>query len=393
MINLRAILICGAVFLMAGHSYAQTVKDLEKQRKQTLQQLETTGNMLKETKRNETATINKLNLLNQDIKERKKLIGNINMEISALDGEMTMLNNRRDSLQSELESLKADYATLVRETHYASAQNSPLLFLLSADNFNQLIRRMRYMQSFAEYRKEQVRQIEDVQIEIDNQNALLAENRLQKQDALNEQQRAKDNLQRDERKQQKMLTDLKKKEKDLVAQQKKQQKKADELDKKIEALIEAAQQKASKTTLTKEQKLIAGGFEANKGRLPWPTEKGFIRGKFGVQPHPTLAHVTVNNKGVYIQTTAGSYARAVYEGEVTACFVNGSTNAVIIRHGNYYTVYSNLKTVLVKMGDKVKAKQNLGVIASDPDNDNVTEVFFQVRKEKDILNPSLWLAN
>jgi septal ring factor EnvC (AmiA/AmiB activator) len=247
------------------------------------------------------------------------------------------------------------------------------------------------MHEFAQYRKMQVGQIENKQAEIDEQNNLLQENRKDRQSALQVQKREQENLTRDERKQKKMLQELQKKEKDLLAQQKKQQKKMNDLNKKIDELINK-DVKRTANTLTKEEKLLAGGFEKNKGRLPWPTEKGFISGQFGVQQHPTLAHVTVNNKGVYIQTTSGSNARAVYEGEVSAIFVNDGQNVVIVKHGNYRTVYSNLTTLYVKTGDKLTAKQKIGKIYTDPENDNRTELFFQVRKDTDVLDPSQWLA-
>ena len=370
---------------------AQSVKDLQKQRQQTQKQLEETSKMLSQTKKNETATINKLNLLSKDISTRKELISGINSEIRALDSEMGFLSRRKDTLQRELNTLKQDYADLIRQTHYASMQQSPMLFLLSSKDFNQLLRRVRYMHEFAQYRKMQVGQIENKQAEIDEQNNLLQENRKDRQSALQVQKREQENLTRDERKQKKMLQELQKKEKDLLAQQKKQQKKMNDLNKKIDELINK-DVKRTANTLTKEEKLLAGGFEKNKGRLPWPTEKGFISGQFGVQQHPTLAHVTVNNKGVYIQTTSGSNARAVYEGEVSAIFVNDGQNVVIVKHGNYRTVYSNLTTLYVKTGDKLTAKQKIGKIYTDPENDNRTELFFQVRKDTDVLDPSQWLA-
>lgn len=370
---------------------AQTVKELEKQRKQALQQLENTNKMLNDTKKNETATVNKLNILNNDIKTRKRLINGINGEIQALDNEMLTLGQRKIELQSQLEALQDDYAELVRQTHYAQMQNSPLLFLLSAQDFNQLLRRIRYMQEFADYRKQQVRDIRNTQDEIEQQNQLLQENRKQKQDVLQVQKREQEKLARDERKQQQMLKDLKKKEKDLKAQQQKQQKRANDLNKKIDELINKDVKKSA-NTLTKEEQLLAGGFEKNKGRLPWPTETGYISGHFGVQQHPTLEHVTVNNRGIYIQTQKGSNARAVFEGEVSGIFVSDGRNVVIIKHGNYRTVYSNLTTLYVKQGDKVTAKQKIGKIYTDPDDDNKTEIFFQIRKNTDVLNPSLWLT-
>ena len=371
---------------------AQSVKDLEKQRNQTLKQLEQTGKMLNETKRNKTATVNKLNLLNQDIKTRKRLINGINNEIYALDKELRILNLQKDSLSRQLDLERERYAQTVRQSHYLQMQNSPLLFLLSADDFNQMLRRARYLQQMASYRRQQAVLIQTEQQKIDERDKQIKQNRKDKQKVLNVQQREKDNLARDERKQKKMLQDLKKKEKDLLAQQKRQQKKADDLNKRIDELIKKDIKKDA-NKLTKEEMLVAGGFEKNKGKLPWPTEKGYISGNFGVQQHPTLSHVTVNNKGVYIQTTAGSVARSVYEGEVSAVFVSDGQNVVIVKHGNYRTVYSNLTTLYVKNGDKLNAKQRIGKIYTDPENDNKTELFFQIRKDTDILNPSLWLAN
>ena len=369
---------------------AQNVKDLQKQQRELQQQLEQTAQMLKQTKQNETATENKLNLLNNDIKTRKKLIRNIQGEINALNGEMGTLRQKRFTLQKELEAYKEDYARLVRETHYADMQQSPLLFLLSAKNFQQLIRRVQYMQQFAAYRKEQVKKIESLQSDIDIQNTLLEERKQNRSTALQSQKREQDKLTRDERKQKDMLKSLKKQEKNLLAKQKEQQKKVDALNKQIEEMI--AKQVRTTTTLTKEQQLIAGGFEANQGRLPWPVEKGFISGYFGKHQHPVHEHVTINNKGIYLQTVSGADARSIYEGEVSSCAQINGNYAVIVQHGNYRTVYSPLKKIYVKQGDKVKAKQAIGEIVTDTSEDNKTELYFQIYKDRSIINPGLWLA-
>ncbi len=368
--------------------YADKVKDLQKERQKIEKQMQETNQMLEQTKKRERSTLNKLDLLNNNIKNRKKLIKNINNEISALDSDLSDLSKQQGALQTEMERLKLEYAVLVRETHYADMHRSPLLFLLSSDSFQQLARRISYMRRFAQYRERQVREMESVQNEIDMKTQLLNDRRDERSRALQAQEKERQQLARDERKQQAMLKDLKKKEKQLLAQQKKQQKKADELQRKIDQLI----QKQSTETLTKEQQLLSGGFEANKGRLPWPVEKGFISGYFGTHQHPVYEHVTVNNKGIYLQVTAGSNARAVFEGEVSSCFVLGNTYAVIVQHGNYRTVYSNLKNLVVKQGDKVKAKQSIGTIVSDPANDNKTELYFQIYKDRTLLNPSNWLA-
>lgn len=380
------ILLC----LLSLAASADTVKQLQQKQKQLQQEIEQTNKMLQQTKKDETSTLNKLQLLSKNISTQKQLIRTLGSEITALDDEMQLLGLLRDSLQEELERCKADYARLVRETHYTSMQQSPLLFILSADDFQQMVRRVRYMQEFAHYRQEQAAHIEQIQAEIDARNDALQTNRKDKEQALQSRKRQQESLARDEKKHKNMLNNLKKKEKDLTAQLKKKQKKAAELNKKIDDAIR--KQTATKTTLTKEQQLVAGGFEQNKGKLPWPVEKGYISGKFGKQQHPVYEHVVTDNKGIYIQTTAGMQARAIYKGEVTSCFLVGNTYAVIVQHGNYRSVYSNLSKLNVKQGDKIETKQTLGTIYSDPEQDNKTELYFQIYQDRNILNPASWIC-
>ena len=371
---------------------AESVKDLQKKQRKLQDEIEQTNRMLEQTKKDETATLNKLQLINKNIKNQKQLIHTLDNEIVALNREMKQLGATRDSLQIVLERYKDDYAEMVRKSHYARVQQSPLLFLLSSDNFQQLARRTRYLQEFARFRQEQVRRIENTQAEIDTQNELLRANKSDKETALSSRKREQENLKRDERKQQNMLNQLKSKEKDLSKQLQQKQKKVAALNKKIDEMVRKQTEKASKTTLTKEQKLLAGGFEANKGRLPWPVEKGMISGHFGKQQHPVYSQVTIDNKGIYLQTVAGAKARSVYKGEVTSCFMIANTYAVIIQHGNYRTVYSNLIKLMVKQGDKVEPKQAIGTIFTDPEQDQKTELYFQIYKDRDILNPELWIA-
>jgi septal ring factor EnvC (AmiA/AmiB activator) len=393
-LKVKGLLILLSIFIFQFSTClaADSVKDLQNKQKKLQQEIEHTNKMLKQTKKDETATLNKLQLTQQNIKNQKKLIRTLDNEITALDREMKALGNTRDSLQQVLESYKEDYARMTRQTHYARLQQSPLLFLISSDSFQQLARRARYLQEFAHFRQEQVARIARTQAEIDTQNELLQANRDDKKQALSSRKREQENLRRDERKQQTMLTQLKSKEKDLTKQLKQKQKKVAELNKKIDDMIRKQTAKDSKTSLTKEQKLIAGGFEANKGRLPWPVERGMISGHYGKQQHPVYSQVTIDNKGIYIQTTAGMKARAVYKGEVTSCFMVGGTYAVIVQHGNYRSVYSNLSKLNVKQGDKVDTKQVIGTIFTDPEQDQKTELYFQIYKDRNILNPELWIT-
>lgn len=371
---------------------ADDVQNLKKQQKQLQQEMEDTNKMLQQTKRNETATLNKLELLNRNIKTQQRLLSSLDNEIQALNREMNKLSGRRDELQDELEKRKSEYAELVRESHYNRMQQSPLLFLLSSDSFYRMLRRMRYLQEFASFRRREVERIEQLQHEIDEQNQMLDHNRSEKESTLKKQKREQENLNRDKKKQDAMLAELKKKDKDLTAQLKKQQKKAADLNKKIEQLVAAEANRQNKDKLTREEELVAGGFKANRGKLPWPIEKGFISGHFGKHQHPVYEHVTIDNKGIYLQTTQGARARAVYDGTVTSTFLMNGTYAVIIQHGNYRSVYAGLQSLQVKQGDNVKAKQNIGIIYSDSEQDNKTELYFQIYEDKEIKNPELWLT-
>lgn len=286
-----------------------------------------------------------------------------------------------------------------------------MLFLLSAESFDQSFRRLRYMQEFTAYRKQQIEKIDKTRQEIAQKTAQLTQHQ-QTQEVVKKQKNAEQQkLMDDKKKENTAYANLKQKEKNLQADLKKQQQIANDLNRKIEALIaeevRKAEEQRKKTgtaspdakpgtgvyTLTKEEQLISGNFAANAGRLLWPVERGFISGKFGVQPHPTLKYVTTNNKGVYIQTPTKTIARAVFEGVVTQRFsVPGSNNGVIIQHGQYRTVYANLTTIYVRVGEKVSAKQRIGQIYTDTENDNKTELFFQIWKERTILNPESWIA-
>lgn len=437
------------VFLLLTIAFAlpaQTVKDLERQRKQTLRNLENTSKMLDETKKSKQSSLNKLNIISKNIKERKVLIKNISTEICLMDVQIVKLDQEKNNLENKLQKLKSDYAKLVQEAHINRSLYTKIMFVLSANSFDQSFRRLRYIQEYSDYRKQQVREIEKVKTEIVHKNDSIQFHKTTKVQVVKQKETEATNLTKDQTKEKVLLTDLQKKEKKLRDDQKIQQKKANYLNNKIERIIAdqirraqakraAAEAKRvaiekkriadenraknsaktqtrserkaniaaaststttsslSVSTLTKEESLISGNFERNSGRLPWPTSSGFISGHYGIQQHPVLKHVTTNNKGIYIQTPAGSTARAVFEGVVTQRFsIPGSNNAVIIQHGNYRTVYANLTQIYVREGDHVNAKQAIGKIYTDDDRDNKTELYFQIWKDKNLQNPESWIA-
>lgn len=486
-----------SICITAFPTYSQSVKELEQQRKQMLKTLETTKKLLNETKRSQRSSLNKLTLISKNITERKVLISSMNTEIGKLEDQISLLDSEKEKLEGQLRTLKADYARLVQEAHLNRSVYAKIMFVLSSSSFDQSYRRLRYLQEYSDYRKQQVRQIEAVKIQIQQKNDSLQHHKLTKVEVVKQQEDEAQNLTKDQQKEQVLLTDLKKKEKKLSADARVQQKKASELNNKIAAMIaaeikraearkaaerqkhlaeqkaaeakrvaeakrladikkeeerkkrlaadeaavkrkeaeehaakvknEAAQEalkvarKAEETAkaeakaaageakkaaeeakpvdnsalemLTKEESLLNGNFSSNQGRLPWPTAGGFISGHYGIQPHPVLKHVTMNNKGIYIQTHSGSSARAVFDGVVTQRFsIPGSNNAVIIQHGNYRTVYANLTDIFVSVGQKVSTKQAIGRIYTDSNNDNKSELYFQIWNGKSILNPESWIA-
>jgi len=446
-IHLRIFVTVISLMTLVFTTQAQSVKDLEAQRKQTLQRLETTNKMLNETKNSKRSTLNKLTIIKKNITERKVLIQNISTEIGQLDVQIVQLDNEKSKLEKQLESLKSDYAKLVQEAHINQNLYAKIMFVLSAKTFDQSYRRLRYLQEYSDYRKEQVREIEDIKTRIIHKNDSLVVHKTTKVKVVQQKETEAQKLSKDEKNEKVLLTDLQKKEKSLRADVKIQQRKANELNNKIERIIaneirksearhqaaekkrmaaenaarnasrnaarnepkSTARNKASHTArpesdtandhspsvsvLTREESQVSGNFGRNIGRLPWPTSNGFISGHFGIHEHPILKHVTTNNKGVYIQTPAGSNARAVFEGVVTQRFsIPGSNNAVIIQHGNYRTVYANLTQIFVREGEHVSAKQAIGKIYTDDENGNKTELYFQVWKDKNLQNPESWIA-
>jgi len=422
--GITILLIILAGLLPGSFAGAQSVKELEEQRKNTLKLLETTSKVLSETRKTQQASVNKLSILTKSIEERSRLIRNIDREILALDMEMDRLQRETQRLEKQLEELRREYARMVQEAHINRNLYARIMFVLSAENFDQSLRRLRYLQEYATYRKLQVEQIEKTKQEIELRVNTVTAHRQTQVDIREKQASESKKLSVDQRKERGVLNQLKTREKTLQADIRRHQRRANELNRKIETLIaqeirkaeerkKAAERAASRketetkpgTTprpstrsaavdkLTKEEALISGNFASNAGRLPWPVEKGYISGRFGIQPHPVLKHVTTNNKGVYIQTPARSNARAVFDGQVTQRFsVPGSNNGVIIQHGQYRTVYANLTEIYVSVGQKVTAKQNIGRIFTDTESDNKTELFFQIWKDRTILNPESMIA-
>ena len=423
----RIILILFSSFLVL-FSQAETLKQLKKKQQKAKQNIEMTNRLLRENQRTQKNTVSNLAVLKKQISERQTLIKSLNEEVFLLDRNLNVLNKEKVELETQLSEAKAEYAKLIRHGYYHKTRSSQLMFVFSSESVSQAYRRMRYVQQYSRYRKEQTQKIQELTDALNGkQQALIATKNAKSETLINKQQEHQ-NLQRSQEKKEQMLSSLTKKESELKVLLEKQQKQAAQLNKKVDDMIAAeiaaaerrakakadaerkAKQKstasakssdsksstasssAPSVSMTKEEGLIAGGFEANRGRLPWPV-KGVITGHFGLHPHPVLDHVQVNNKGIYIQTSSGADACAVYDGEVTQVFaIPGNNTAIIVKHGNYRTVYANLGAAYVQSGTKVKSRQKLGRVYVDASRENRSELYFMVYKNSALQNPEVWLS-
>ena len=390
------------ILMSSAVMMSQTVSELQARKKKALENLELTSSLIEKTSKSKTKTLTQLNLLNAEIKQRQGVINTLNAEIRGINKDLNKLRNETNKLQQQLDTLKKEYAKLMYHTYYKKSKYDELMFELSAKDFAESFRRYRYIKQYSEYCQKKTQEINDTKTALNEKLKQTEKVRGERLKVLNERKKENTKLQNEKNKQNKLIKDLKKKEKQLKAELKKQQKIANKLNEQIEKKIAEEAKKSSKPSssgggktyaLTKEEKLLSGNFEKNQGRLPWPVLKGIVVGHFGIHPHPVLKHVTTNNKGIYIQCPKGSKARAVFDGEVTQVFtIAGSNKTVIIKHGLYRTVYSNLTNVSVKVGQKVKTKDNIGTIYSDSEDGDKTELYFQVWKDRNIHNPENWLA-
>jgi len=384
----------------------QTKAQLEKEKKENLTRIKEANKILQQTKKQKEASIGQLHAIQEKITVQKGVIHNISREITFLDSDVKETEGIVGSLQKDLEQLKAEYAAMVYAAAKTANSYNKLMFLFASDSFNQLVRRMRYLQQYSEARRKQVAQIHKVQAALTGQLDLLESKRAQKQRLLGKQLVESKNLHSLKLQQDSVISRLSKQEDELKQEVAARQQAVRKLDQLIADMVReeiaraarearAAGKKTSgstnKVTLTPEAALVSTSFAGNKGRLAWPVERGFISQKFGRHNHPVLKGVVVENRGVDIQTAQGAAARAVFEGKVlTVASVPGMNNIVMVQHGDYFTVYAKLKTVHVTTGQTVKIKDAIGTVYTD--NDGTTALQFQIWKNNTNMNPELWLS-
>lgn len=414
---------CLAQGVKAQNSAA--VKKLERQRKEALADIEQTNKLLQETSKSAKNSLNRLNLLSKQIQSRKQVIGLLNQELDAIEKDILGLQADIRLLKSQLSQKQANYGKSMRGMYKRRSAQDKLLFILSAENFGQSLRRMRYLREYAGWQKRQAEEIIAKQQEIAAKQRAMEKTHTEKRALLDVRQTESKKLQTEEAAQQAEVKELNKKQSSLKAELKKKQRQAEALNRQIEkqiaeeiaraeAAAKAAREKAAKGkkqegnaangskeervaatkggyAMTKAERQLSDNFGNNRGRLPYPvTGRHTVVATFGEQQHAQLKYVRTSNSGIDIQSDPGADARAVFNGVVTRVFViPGYNNSVIVRHGNYLTVYSNLSQVYVKAGDSVATRQSIGKIYSDPEEGTV--LHFQLWKEKTKLNPLPWL--
>ena len=406
------ILILLLSLLLSASGYAQRSKaSLEKQIKSLQTEIANANKLLKETSKNKEVTLNQVSLTEKKIKNRQRLINACDEQIKNLEKEISRGEANIASLNGTLLKLRQEYSKMVVFAYKNRSHYDKLEFLFAAEDFNQALQRSRYIRQFTEARKTKMDQIASTQQKVSAELEALRKNKEEQAILLAEQKSQQDQLLKEKEELNAQVKQLKKKEgtiqqsiKDKQAQAKKFQK---EIDKIIAEEIRKANEKAAKEAkstktsksakpdkmaLTPSEKALSTSFSANKGKLPWPVERGVVSSSYGKHASSVSSKVTVTNNGIDIATAADAKARSVFEGVVVSVVKPSASNiGVIVRHGDYFTVYSQLDEVYVNRGDKVKTKQNIGKVHTDRSQGS-TELHFELRHGTECLNPAGWLA-
>ncbi|HNT92429.1 MAG TPA: peptidoglycan DD-metalloendopeptidase family protein [Bacteroidales bacterium] len=371
----------------------QTRAELEEMRKKNLQEIEYVDRMLKTTATQKKDNLNELRVIGKQLNLREKLINEYGQEIGLLEYRIGLNRLALEMLEQDLNSLKEEYAKAIVSAYKATKGTPALAFILSSSDFNQGYKRLKYIQQTAKYRRNESETIAALYNELNNTKVRLEKDRKNVNDLRNREERQKQMLRGEQRQKERMVNNLSRKERQLKQDLEEKRRIARQIEKEIERLIEEERRKSATAPMSNEMRIIGESFGENRGRLPWPVERGIITGHFGLQPHPVLKNVTEDNIGIEITSSGGSKAKAVFNGKVVRVFaISGANMAVIIRHGKYLTVYQNLVNVAVKAEDDVEIGQSLGDVYVDNGNGGKAVLKFMVYEEKKKLDPEQWLT-
>ena len=417
-----------SIIVLPFNLYSQDRNKLEKEKIKLEKEIASMNKILNETKKTKKMSTSELRDLEKKIAKRKKLIKNINSQMGMLNNEIKSTQQSIGELCKEIAVLKESYAQMLRYAQKNKTNTDKLLFIFSSKDYKEAYQRYIFFRQFGDLQKEKLTQIQSKTNELSKRTNELELKRNNQEKLLQQELKNSNALDKEKKEKQKTVNQLQKKEKQLAknlqdkqkqvkklqqqidnaiaAEVKKQQELAAKKKKQMEAkstsgnskevaankaAIETAKKKNYTIATTPEEVALSSSFEANKGKLPWPTSQGVIVSQYGVHKHPEVKGAVIENKGIDIRTTKGSSVRSIFKGEVSriAKGPNGLL-VVIIRHGEYMSVYANLKSVSVKNGQKVDTKQTIGIVSTN--EDGVSEYKFQIFKGTHHLNPSIWLS-
>jgi septal ring factor EnvC (AmiA/AmiB activator) len=398
-------------------SQPTTQEQLEERKAKIQLEIQEKEQLLQSVKSKEKSIVSQLQIQKEKIGLKEKLIKTTEKQTKLLSNDIYTNQLKINQLNRDLDQLRKDYAEMIVKSYKSRSEQSRAMFLLSSQNFLQAYKRAQYMKQYASYRKMQGEEIKGKTNQLVVYNNKIGAQKNEKEKLIVENEKEKQQLVKEKQEQEKIANQIKKEKGKITAEIKKKQQETKKIDAQIQKLIReaiaaankktaaanaktnpkatAAEKKAiessTKIVLTPEGKLVSDNFKANKGRLPWPVEKGAISLGYGDQPHPVFKTLIVHNSGVEISTESGSNARAVFSGEVTQVqLITPLKKAVIVKHGDFFTIYQNLSSVNVQVGDKVSAKQSLGKIRTDGEGKTILK--FMVSQNTTYFNPTTWLS-
>ncbi|WP_037318443.1 murein hydrolase activator EnvC [Salegentibacter sp. Hel_I_6] len=389
------------LLLSAGNLSAQTTREsLEKKRIELRNEISRINELRSSNKQKERSVLSQVEDLDQQIRSTENLIKVTNQQANLLTNQISANTSKISRLRNELEQLKEDYARMIEKSYKSKSTQSRIMFLLSSENFLQAYKRMQYMKQYTNYRKQQGDEIQNRTEELQELNADLANQKETKEKLIAENRQTRADLGKNKKAQQDLMQNIRSKEGEFAAQIRQKQQEINKIDAQIEKMIRESIAKSNEESgsaerdvyeLTPEAKALAADFVKNKGRLPWPVRSGVVTSRFGTQPHPVVKTISINNNGVNIDTDPGGKARAVFNGTVSEVQVlKGANKAVMVRHGDYITIYDNLEKVYVKRGDVVNTGQELGAVATSRSSGKTT-LHFLIYKNMQKMDPADWI--
>ena len=384
-----------------GFSQSDKQKQLESRRQELRREIQKINELRSENKSKAKSELSLIEDFNYKISVLSNLIKVTNQQANLLTREISSNQNKISSLRDELKQLKEDYAAMIVKSYKSKNQQSRIMFLLSSNDFKQAYKRLKYIKQYSDHQKKQGEIIKIKTIELQDSNASLLKQQEDKKKLIAENRGVQNTLEKARKQHETVMVSIKKNLSRYASQIKKKQREANRIDREIDRIIKAAIAKSNKKAgkiassktfaLTSEEKVLASNFISNKGKLPWPVEKGFVRLGYGSQPHPIDRSLIIKSNGVRIATEKGAKARAVFDGEVSEILKMKNVNPIVmIRHGNYLTLYRNLSQVYVKKGDKVRTKQVIGEVFTNPSNGE-TILSFTLSKGTATENPASWI--